>query len=50
MPKGSPAVQRDLDMMEECADGKLMMFQDKSKALHLGSNNPLQEYSLGTAG
>jgi len=50
MLKGSVAVHRDLERMEEWADGNPMTFKDKCKALHLGSNKPLQEYRLGMTG
>ncbi|KAK4817725.1 hypothetical protein QYF61_026479 [Mycteria americana] len=39
-------VQRDLNRLEKWEGRNVMKFKGKHKALHLGRNNPMQQYRL----
>ena len=50
MPEGRAAIQRDLGRLEKWAKRNLMQFKKgKCKVLHLGRNNPVQQYMLAAA-
>lgn len=47
--EGHAAIQSNLDRVEKWADGNLMKFnKGKYKVLHLGRNNPMHQYMLGS--
>ncbi|GAB0186899.1 mitochondrial enolase superfamily member 1 [Grus japonensis] len=46
-PEGRPVIQRVLDRLEKLANRNLMKFnKEKCKALHLGRNDPMHQYTL----
>jgi len=48
-PEGHAAIQRDLDRLEKWADRNLIKFhKGKYQVLHLRSNNPMHQYTLGS--
>ena len=50
MPEGWAAIQRDLNRLEKWAGRNLIKFnKGKCKVLHLGRNNPMQQYMLAAA-
>jgi len=49
MLEGSPAIQRDLDRLEECANRNVVkLSQNKYKILQLVRKSPWQQYRLAT--
>jgi len=47
LPEGCAAIQKDLDRLEKWASRNFLTFsKGKYKVLHLGRNNPMQEYML----
>ncbi|GAB0179744.1 mitochondrial enolase superfamily member 1 [Grus japonensis] len=48
-PGGCSSIQRDLNKLENWADRNLTQFNERTcKVLHLGRNNPMHQYMLGT--
>ena len=49
VPEGHEATERDLNGLEQGADRNLIKFnKEKCKVLHLGRNNPMHRYMMGT--
>jgi len=48
MPEGCAAIQRDLDTLESWVGRNLMKRKGRCRVLHLGKNNPMYQYRLGT--